>query len=159
MNRAGARALFRQGYFGRDRLVPLDRKAFITFSRVSAAAFNDREMRDLPVKMRAVVTGADAKSFGEAVVEVTVDVSTLPFVTQDDRRVASLDIDVFLGDAKERLVGETWEKASLRLRDETYQRLLKTGLVHTARIPLKGKPKYVKAVVYDYAATCWAARL
>jgi VWFA-related protein len=152
VNRPGARVLFRHGYYGRDQLVPLDRKAFITFNRVSAAAYNDRPMNDIPVKLRAVVTGAGPGSAGEAVVEVTVDVSRIGFLSEADRRVASLDIDIFCGDDKENLVGETWEKADLRLFDATYQRLLKTGLVHTARIPLKDKPRYVKAVVYDYAA-------
>ena len=81
-----------------------------------------------------------------------MDVSRVAFVTDGDRRVASFDIDVFCGDDKENLVGETWEKADLRLFDDTYKRLMKTGLVHTARIRLKGKVRYVKAVVYDYAA-------
>jgi hypothetical protein len=66
--------------------------------------------------------------------------------------VASLDVDVFCGDDKENLVGESWEKANLTLKEETYQRLLRDGFVHTTRIRLKGPARYVKAVVYDYAA-------
>jgi VWFA-related protein len=152
VSRTGARVLFRHGYYGRDQVVPLDRKAFITFNRVSAAAYNDRDMRDIPVTVRAVVIGADSQSAGQAEIEATVDVSRIGFTTEGDRRLASLDIDIFCGDDKENLVGESWESALLRLKDETYQRLLKTGLVHTARVPLKGKARYVKVVVYDYAA-------
>jgi VWFA-related protein len=152
VNRPGARVLFRHGYYGRDQLVPLDRKAFITFNRVTAAAYHDREVHDIPVKVRAVVTGAGPTTAGEAVVEVTVDVSRVAFATDGDRRVASLDIDIFCGDDKENLVGEAWEKADLKLLDPTYQRLLKTGLTHTVRIRLKGRLRYVKAIVYNYAA-------
>ena len=152
VNRPGAQVLFRHGYYGRDQLMPLDRKAFITFNRISAAAYNDREVHDIPVKLRAVVTGATPDLPGEMVVEVTVDVSRLPLPVENGRRTASLAIDIFCGDEKEKVVGEAWDKAELRLLDVTYRRLLETGLTHTARIRLKGSARYVKAIVYDYAA-------
>jgi hypothetical protein len=83
---------------------------------------------------------------------VRIDISRMGFETEADRRVGSLDIDVFCGSDKEVLVGESWEKASFRLKDETYQRLLKEGYLYTTRVPLKGRARFVKVVVYDYAS-------
>jgi len=153
VNRPGATVLFRHGYYGRDMLVPLDRRAFLTFSRVAAAGYHDREMRDIPVTARASFEkGQDAKTAREVLVEVTVDLSRVPFQLEGDRHVASLDIDVFCGDEKETLVGESWEKADLRLKDETHARLLKDGLPHSTRVALKRRVRYVKVIVYDYAS-------
>jgi len=152
VNRPGATVLFRHGYYGRDTLVPLNRRAFLTFNRVAAASSYDRDLRDIEVKIKASVAGQAETAAGEAVVEITIGLARVGFAVEGDRRVADLDIDVFCGDDKEKLVGESWEKASLRLRDETYQRLLRDGLAYTTRVPLKGKARYVKVVVYDYAA-------
>lgn len=152
VNRAGVTVQFRHGYYGRDVVVPLDRRAFLTFNRVAAAAGDERETRDIPVRVKASLSGGVGQPPGEALVEVTIDLSRVRFVLEGDRRVASLDVDVFCGDDKENLVGESWEKANLHLKDDTYQRLLRDGFVHTTRIRLKGPARYVKAVVYDYAA-------
>ncbi len=152
MNRPGAVVLFRHGYYGRDQLVPLDRESFLTFNRVAAAAYYDRDLRDIPVRAKVSTTGGSGRGAGEALVEVTIDISKIGFRQAAGRQAASLTIDVFCGDEKERLVGESWETATLRLKDDTYRRLLESGFVHTARIPLNGKVRYVKAVVYDYAS-------
>jgi len=153
VNRPGATVLFRHGYYGRDMLVPLDRRAFLTFSRVAAAGYHDREMRDIPVTARASFEkGLDAKTAREVRVDITIDLSRVPFQQEGDRHVASLDIDVFCGDEKETLVGESWERADLRLKDETHARLLKEGLPHSTGVALKGRVRYVKVIVYDYAS-------
>ena len=44
------------------------------------------------------------------------------------------------------------EKADLRLKDETHARLLKEGFPHSTRVALKGRVRYVKVIVYDYAS-------
>jgi VWFA-related protein len=152
VNRPGAVVLFRHGYYGRDQLVPLDRKSFLTFNRVAAAAYYDRDLGDIPVRAKASASGASGQTSGEALVEVTIDISKVAFTENGERHVASLDIDVFCGDERENLVGESWEKAALQLKEDTYQRLLKSGFVHTTRVPLTGKARYVKAVVYDYGS-------
>jgi hypothetical protein len=152
VNRPGAVVLFRHGYYGRDQLVPLDRKSFLTFNRVAAAAYYDRDIRDVPVRAKVSASGASGQTSGEVLVEVTIDLSKVGFAQDGERHVASLDIDVFCGNEQEKLVGESWEKAALQLRDDTYRRLLKSGFVHTIRIPLTGKVRYVKAVVYDYGS-------
>jgi VWFA-related protein len=150
VNRPGAVVLFRHGYYGRDQLVPLDRKAFLTFNRVAAAAYYDRDLADIPVRAKISMSGTSTQAAGEAVVEVTIDLSKVAFTRDGDRYVASLDINVFCGDDQETVVGESWETSALRLKEETYQRLRKSGFVYTARVPLKGKVRYAKVVVYDY---------
>jgi VWFA-related protein len=153
VNRPGARVLYRHGYYGRDVLVPLNRQAFLTFNRVAAAASYDRDMREIPITAKASIEkGPDSATAGEAIVDVRIDISRIAFETESDRRVGSLDIDVFCGSDDEVLVGEAWEKANFRLKDETYQRMVKEGFVHRARVPVKGRVRYVKVVVYDYAS-------
>ncbi|MBE3133221.1 MAG: VWA domain-containing protein [Acidobacteria bacterium] len=151
VNRPGATVLFRHGYYGRGMVVPLNRRAFLTFNRVAAAGYYDRDMRDIPITVKASMRKApDRNAAGEAFVDIRIDLSGVPFETEGDRHVAALDIAVFCGSEKEDLVGESWEKADLRLKEETYQRLLKEGFLHTTRVTLKAPARYSKVVVYDY---------
>jgi VWFA-related protein len=153
VNRTGATVLFRHGYYGRDMVVPLNRRAFLTFNRVAAASYYERDLRDIPITVNASIEKRlDRTAAGEAVVVIRIDLSGVPFETVGDRHMAALDIDVFCGSDKEDLVGESWEKADLRLKEETYQQLLKSGFLHTTRIALKAPARYIKVVVYDYAS-------
>jgi hypothetical protein len=153
VDRPGLTVLFRHGYYGREQLLPLDRRSFITFNRVMAAGAEGSELKALAVRVSASA-GADQGAAATAYVGVLVDISKVSFSQVGDRRVASLAVTLFCTDSKENLIGEAWQKADLALKEETYQRLLKDGYVHRAQVPLKGKAKlgWVKAVVYDYAA-------
>jgi len=153
VNRPGVTVMFRHGYYGRDRLMPLDRRSFITFNRVMAAGMEGSEVRDLKVSVKAS-TGAGEGGAATAYVGVLVDLAGVAFREEGGRRVAQLTVTVFCTDSREELIGESWQKADLALREETYQRLLRDGYVHRAQVPLKGKARlgYVKAVVYDYGA-------
>jgi hypothetical protein len=66
-----------------------------------------------------------------------------------DRHTASLELAFFCGDPRQHVGGELCQKTDLKLRDETYQRSLKDGYVHSATVTISAPPKYVKAVVYD----------
>ena len=151
VNRPGVTVMFRHGYYGRDRLMPLDRRSFITFNRVMAAGMEGSEVRDLKVAVQANA-GPGEGGTTTAYVGVQVDLSGIAFKQEGDRRVAALTVTVFCSDSSENLIGELWQKADLALKEDTYRRLLRDGYVHRAVVPLKGKARlgYVKAVVYRY---------
>jgi VWFA-related protein len=151
VNRPGVRVLYRHGYYGRDQIVPFDRQQFLTYSRIAAAGNYRAEVSDIEVTLKEpVVQGEGAAR--HLFVEGTLHGSRIAFSRADDRHVASLDVAIFCGDASENLVGEMWRKVDLRLTDAMYQRFLQEGAALTLKVPLTGVPRYVKVVVYDYAA-------
>jgi VWFA-related protein len=151
VNRPGATVLYRHGYYARDRLVPFDRKAFRTYSRITSAGAYAGEVRDIEVTAAAsLVRGADGSR--TVVTEMRIDPSRLALSLVDGRRKGSLAITVFVGDRRENLLGDAWETMDLNLSEATWQRLLDEGIRHTTRIAVQEAPRYAKVVVYDAAA-------
>ncbi|MGH9311835.1 MAG: VWA domain-containing protein [Vicinamibacterales bacterium] len=148
VNRAGVTVLYRHGYYGREQLVPFDRKRFLTYSRIASAGNYTDGIGDIEVALKPPVVDATA----HAVVDLTISASRIAFTRDNDRHVGSLEVAFFCGDAKENLVCELWQTVDLKLKDESYQKFLKEGASYTVRIPLTGPLAYVKVVVYDYAA-------
>jgi hypothetical protein len=101
---------------------------------------------------QSAVVGKNDKGALEAAVNVRIDLSAVPFESAEDRRTGFLDLGVFCGDSKDRLVGQAWQKADLALKPENFQRLLSDGLRLTLRVPLSSPADTVKVVVYSYAA-------
>jgi len=153
VKRAGATVHFRQGYFARHDLVPYERRRFLTYSRVLSAGAWALPIRDIPVSVAPRVEGPtpDSGAF-DVEVYVTIDPKAILFREEQDRHVASLDVAVFVAEANESVVGETWETINLRLGEDSYARLAREPLVYTARMKTAVSPRHVKAVVYDYAA-------
>jgi hypothetical protein len=85
-------------------------------------------------------------------VEATIDVAKLKFALEDGWHVGAIDVAIFCADARENLVGQTWQKVDLRAREDVYQQMMKTGLPFNARIAIRSQPQYVKVIVYDYGA-------
>ena len=149
VNRPGVTVLFRHGYFARTELVPFDREKFLSYSRVTAAGHFVEDIRDIPITARLAAEqgGAD-----EIRVEATIDVAKLKFALEDGWHVGAIDVAIFCADARENLVGQTWQKVDLRAREDVYQQMMKTGLPFNARIAIRSQPRYVKVIVYDYGA-------
>jgi VWFA-related protein len=148
VNRPGLTVLYRHGYYGRDQLIPFDRQQFMTYSRIVSAGNYSGVMKDLPLDLK-VAPPADPKAPGELQLELTVDVSRVKFTPEDDRQAGALEIAFFCGDGRENVVGELWQRVDLRLPEARYQRALKEGFTHTAKVPVDVMPNYVKAIVYD----------
>jgi hypothetical protein len=89
---------------------------------------------------------------GELLVTVTILPDRIAFTDAAGLHTASLDIAFFCGDAKENVIGQAWQTIDLKLRDEMYQQYLREGASYTTRIPIRGDAKFVKAIVYNYAA-------
>jgi hypothetical protein len=149
VNRPGASVLFRHGYFARTELVPFDREKFLSYSRVAAAGRFVEDIRDIPITARLA---AEQTGDGEIRVEATIDSTKLKFAVEDGWHLGAIDVAIFCADAQENLVGLSWQKVDLRIREDVYQQMLKSGLPVNARIAVRSRPRYVKVIVYDYSA-------
>jgi VWFA-related protein len=151
VNRPGATVLYRQGYYATPQLMPLDRREFITFNRLTAAGRYQGAIGDIKVTVKPPVIRGEAGA-REMVVEGQIQSPGIKFAQAGALYTASLDIGVYAGDAKEHVVGEILKKVDLKLKEETYQTFLRDGASFDVRFLVKGEPKYVKVIVYDYAA-------
>jgi VWFA-related protein len=147
VNRPGVQMLSRHGYYARPDDVPFDRKQFMTYSRVTAAANTDAPMTDLTV----AATVASQPGAAEAGLTVTLKAGGIGFEHTPGHHKASVQMVFMAGDDKQHLLGEHWQTADLDLTDENYQTFLAKGVSFTQAIPVAGALKYLKIVVYDYA--------
>ena len=146
VNRPGVSVMSRRGYFATDQLVPFDRRQFLTHSRIAAAGDSTHALDDIRM------TIAPRVERGEVIVDATIDPSRLPMAPVDGLRSGEVDLAIFVGDRDEDVIGEKWQKVSLKLGEQPYQRAVAGGIRVTVRVPVKGQPRYVKAIVYDYAS-------
>jgi len=150
VNRPGVTVLFRHGYYADDVPLPVDRRAFLTSRRISAAGQYGSAIPDIRVTLTPTVKRT--QDAAEVNVVLNIDASRLAFTTAEGRHVADLDLVIYASDDKERLVGESRHKVDLKLKDENYQRYLREGIPFEVTMRAARSPKYVKVIVYDYAA-------
>lgn len=148
VNRPGAQALSRHGYYARRDDVPFDRQQFMTYSRVTAAANTDTTLSDIAISATAQYDDAA----GQADLTVTMKPDRIAFEQAGSHHKASVQFVMFAGDAKQHLLGEHWQTMDLDLTDDNYQAFLAHGVSFTQRIPVQGTLRYVKVIAYDYAA-------
>jgi hypothetical protein len=143
--------LYRHGYQAHQQLVPTDRREFTTYRRIAVAGGYSGVVSDIKVKLTASFVKQSADT-AEVVVNATIDAGRLAFADVDGRHVGALDIAIFCGDDRQALVGDAWQHIDLKLKDDTYERTRREGVTHTAHVPVRAQPRYVKIVVYDYSA-------
>ena len=150
VSRPGARVMHRQGYFASAQLIPLDRRQFVTVSRMDAAAALGRSIDHLKVTLAVpVVSPGSAPRLS---VDVTVDIHPVKFTVEADRQVAALDVALYCGDAKDIVVCESKGRVELKLTDAIRERMLREGTTFRLEAPLKGAPRTMKVIVYDFGA-------
>lgn len=150
VNRPGLTVQHRFGYYGRAQLVPFNKREFMTYARIAAAASSPQGVHDIEVTMKASLVQSGAGT--HVAVEGTVDVSKLTLVAEGGTRKGSLDVAIFCGGRDEELVGERRQTIELTLSEESYQKALESGVLYSARVPVTSMPRHVKIVVYDHAA-------
>ena len=150
VNRPDVTVLYRHGYYAEDLPLPVDRRAFVTSRRISAAGEYGAAIPDIRVTLLPTVD--TSRNRVEVKIKLTIDASRIAFTTAEGRHVADLDLVVYASDASERLVGESRHKIDLKLKDENYQRYLREGIPFEVTMRAALPPKYVKVIVYDYAA-------
>ena len=150
VNRPDVTVLFRHGYFADDVPLPVDRRSFLTSRRISAAGQYGSAIPDIRVTLTPTVKRT--RDAAEVSVVLNIDASRLAFSAVEGRHVADLDLVIYASDDKERLVGESRHKVDLKLKDANYQRYLREGIPFEVTMRAARPPKYVKVIVYDYAA-------
>ncbi len=154
VNRPGVTVLVRHGYFARQQLVPFDRRQFLTYNRVVSAGGYADDLSDIALRLTASVT-TNGDGTKDIAVELRIDPSRVSFAEAGGFFTATLDVAVFCGDRRQNTACEQWNKMELKLSADALERAKQDGLTYRARIPLKDSKvelRYVKAVVYDYAA-------
>ena len=149
VNRPGAIVHYRQGYYGRAQLVPFDRREFLTYSRVLAAAMYPNQIYDIRLGLKTrLVKGESDRS--DLVAEIKIDLKRVKFTEKDGWQTAQLDLSIYTTNADGRGVGEMYRKFNLALSPEEYQKALKDGVSYTMRLATRGAVRWAKVVVYDY---------
>ena len=151
VNRPGVIVLHRRGYFASPQLVPLDRREFLTYTRLSAAGRYAGPIKDIGLTLQQP-TLYPTPGGGELTVTGTIDLTRVKFEQLDGRHNATVQVGVYAGDKRERVLGETLKKVELKLTGESYHSAMATGIPFSARIGYTGEPAYVKVIVYDYAS-------
>ncbi|MFO7693585.1 MAG: VWA domain-containing protein [Vicinamibacterales bacterium] len=150
VNRPGVTVLFRHGYYADDVPLPIDRRTFLTSRRISAAGQYGSAIPDIRVTLTPTVKRT--QGVAEVNVVLNIDASRIAFTTAEGRHVADLDLVIYTADDKERIIKESRHKVDLTLKDENYQRYLRDGIPFEVTMRAAQPPKYVKVIVYDYAA-------
>ncbi len=134
--------VWRQGYYARQAATPYDAKEFLTATRIATAAQYRVAVTD--IKMKAVLRGSD--------VTLTIDISRVALKQVDDRRVGQLRVAAFYGDARQKIIDESWSTLDLNFTDEAFSRFLKAGIEYRWQVPANLKPTYMRVIVYNYDA-------
>jgi VWFA-related protein len=149
VKRPGATVLYRHGYVARRTPPAVDRRTFVTYSRIAAAGGYGGELHDLRLRMNApVVVGPP----GAQAVQLNafIDTSTIAFKMADGKHVAALDVAVYCGGEREKLIGERWQTITIALTDANFARAQQIGIPFNTSVPVKGRVRFVKLIVYDY---------
>ena len=151
VNRRGATVLHRRGYFASERLIPMNRREFVTATRIAEAGAFESDIDDIvvDVKKTTVEGRGDARHL---VVELTVRAPKMRLAEQGDRRVGAIDLALFVADGRQRGIGELRQRIDLRLRPESVARFLAGGTTLTTRVPFDGEALYLKVIAYDYGS-------
>jgi len=85
-------------------------------------------------------------------VTTTIDISRVVFGRAGRLKTASVELAAFVLSSSDKDLGHEWKTVELTFSDDRYQEYLRSGVPVTLTIPIAGKPKNVKVVVYDYGA-------
>jgi len=149
VRRPDATVQYRRGYFASPVTVPLDRREFVTFSRLRAAAGYGSRITDIKVDIERAATSSDRKTLE---IVLKIDISRLSFVQEGGLRVASLDVSLHAANTDLGTVGASVSVLELKLTSEAYQRALEDGARVAMQLPVTAGPRNLKVVVYDYGA-------
>jgi VWFA-related protein len=151
VSRKDVQVLYRHGYVARQDIKPLSRREYLSYSRIASAANLPRPIDDL--KMQVGASAVQTTPEGTFLsVDVRIHPGAVKFARQGEEYIAQVEGLYFCADAREQLVGESWQTLDFKLTEDNYQKFMREGAGYTVRVPLKGEPKYLKVILYDYAA-------
>ncbi|MEX2273530.1 MAG: VWA domain-containing protein [Vicinamibacterales bacterium] len=148
VTRPGLTVLYRNGYYARQQLVPIDRRQFMAHNRIIAAGSYPGPIGDIGVKVDAAFDRATR----DVQIRLAIEPDTLRVVQQDGVHLIELDVAVYSGDQREGLVSQLWQRIDLRLTAEELASALAHDIRYTLTFRSERVPAHVKVVVYDHAA-------
>jgi hypothetical protein len=148
VNRPNVTVLYRDGYFASEELAPGDLKEKVARTRAGAALVSDANATGIGVRAHVELEQFSGTS-RTVRVDLIVDMNSVVFEMDGDRRAAELHVAVYCGDAKEKVIGETKERWIVRAGDYTLAEWLRDGMDRSVRLTVREIPKFVKVVIYD----------
>jgi hypothetical protein len=151
VNRKDVVVQYRHGYFAVSEPEPLNLRELVSSSRLEAAATFDGGAKDIKLDVNAELLPRLGITH-QLRVTMKIDATRLAFAQVGSERAARLELRIYVGDDKEKIVGD-WSDQLKITADETAQaEFVRDGIPYTVRIPLTGIPKHLKVVVYDYGS-------
>ena len=151
VNRKGAQVLYRHGYAGRHETGPIDRQQYMMYTRIASALNLGRAIDDVALELGdAAIERTGTRRVLSVALRIMPGAVSLKKI--DDRYVGKLEAVSYCGDERNKVVGELWHTIDVNITEENYQRYLRDGVSATMRMELSGEPRYLKTVLYDYAA-------
>jgi VWFA-related protein len=151
VNRPKVTVSHRYGYFASEEPAPLDVKDLVASARGDSAVALGADASDFTVS--AIVTlptfTPTVAAPAEVSVNITVDLSVIPLEMAGGFRTGELDVSLYAGDARQKVIGQSQQRWALRADEPTYAGWLAKGLTRTMTVPVSAVPKYIKVVVYD----------
>ncbi len=163
VNRPGLHVYNRGGYYADQTLVPYNREAFLSYSRIAAAGQYASEVKDLHFTVAAneevgsrirVNPRYDDNAAVNTRIHVSlwIDPAEVTFHEVNDRYQGKVYITFFYGDQRGRYLGDYWDAREMNLKPETYQKVMKDGIPYDLRIPRAAPNETLKVVLYDYGS-------
>jgi VWFA-related protein len=149
VTRPGAIVLYRHGYYARKDLANFSRREFVTNDRIKAAAVFRRTISDIKMSVDASVAKADDGSGTEIRVSVTIEPAKLAVTYEEGVHKGLITIAVFCFDEHGQALGNSLQTADLKLADEVWEKIRKSGIPYKVRFPVSAGVRTVRVVVYD----------
>jgi hypothetical protein len=148
VDRPNVTVLYHDGYFASEDVSPADLKEKVARTRTNSALASDANATGLSVRANVELEQFTGTS-RTVRVDLIIDMNSVGFEKDGDRQVAELHVGVYCGDAKEKVIGQSVERWTLRAGDYTLTEWLRDGMDRSVRLAVPEIPKYVKVVVYD----------
>ncbi|MCA1618751.1 MAG: VWA domain-containing protein [Acidobacteria bacterium] len=152
VKRAGLRVRTRAGFYGiTDQEAAAAPKS--RTQQILSALASPLSAGDLPLRMTSLFSSTAAK---QATVDslVHIDVSRLKFTDEPDGwKKAVIDVVALTFGEDERIIDEVNRTETLRARAETYEDILKNGVVYLMKVPVNKPGAYQLRVVVRDTAT------
>ena len=140
----GTTVLSRQGYYARNEDAPNAARETLTGERIRAAGRSLRPPRDIGVSGSASVVEDSTKTVR---IDLQIQTDKLVFAIDGDRRTAAAEVAIYVGDAKQKVIGELRKRVDIsRVLEDTEPR----PVTFSHDVPVTGVPRYAKVIVYDY---------
>jgi hypothetical protein len=148
VTRPDVTVLYRHGYYASETRRALDGADVRALARVRQASGFMVDVRDIEVQVEAAIERGPNQARA-VVASVTIDPSVFDFPVVDRLRTGVVDLAVFVGNERQQVIAEAWQRRDWDLSEDGFVRLREAPMTETVRVPVNGDPLFVKVVVYE----------